>query len=65
MLLYPQASTEEKKILYRCYKGYCQGCGAFRRKKVLIEVMRLNIKTNQETGIKSMDESLMRILQTF
>jgi hypothetical protein len=27
--------------------------------------MRLNIKTNQETGIKSMDESLMRILQTF
>lgn len=29
------------------------------RKKVLIEVMRLNIKTNQGIGIKSIDESLM------
>ena len=63
MLLYPQTSSG-KKFLYRlyhgCYKGYCQGCGAFWR-KVLIEVMRLNIKTNQGIGIKSMDESLMSI----
>lgn len=44
--------------------GYCQGCGAFfyRKKKVLIEVMKLNIKTNQGIEIGSMDEILMRIL---
>lgn len=57
MLLYPQP------VVYRLYHGILPRVRCFfYRKKVLIEVMKLNIKTNQGIEIGSMDEILMRIL---